>query len=112
MAGGADSEVQVRVLDGVQRGLRRDLAGLQLAVGPEHLEVEPPRDIVPDQPDLSPMGGGAGLEFTLHAYRCTTVEGNWLATCDESYEFSLIVSDEIPTRDGENDPGPDESGPG
>ena len=59
-------EVQVRVLDGVQRGLRRDLARLQLTVGTEDLEVEPTGDVVPDQPDLSPVGGGSGFEFTLH----------------------------------------------
>ena len=73
VAGRRYSEVQVRVLDGVQRGLGRDLARLQLAVGTDDLEVEPTGDIVPDQPNLSAVGGRSGFEFTLHAYRCTTV---------------------------------------
>ena len=73
VAGRRYGEVQVRVLDGVQRGLGRDLTRLQLAVGTDDLEVEPTRDVVPDQPNLSAVGGRSGFEFTLHAYRCTTV---------------------------------------
>jgi hypothetical protein len=86
VTGSRHSEIQMRVLDGVQSGLRRDLARLQLTVGTEDLEVEPTGDVVPDQPDLSPVGGGAGFKFALHAYRCTTVSSDWLVPCDESYE--------------------------
>jgi hypothetical protein len=39
VTGSRHSEIQMRVLDGVQGGLRRDLARLQLTVGTEDLEV-------------------------------------------------------------------------
>jgi hypothetical protein len=39
VTGSRHSEIQMRVFDGVQRGLRRDLARLQLTVGTEDLEV-------------------------------------------------------------------------
>ena len=69
----------MRVLDGVQRGLGPRSRTTALAVGTDDLEVEPPARLVPDQPDLTAVGGGTGFAFTLHAYRMYDSRRDWPA---------------------------------